>query len=446
MSTLDFSSLSPQELEKALNDPALPPPAGVTPNFAHPENGNTGALAALLVSLILASTFLFIRVYVVFFKVRQSRLGDYLMLAAYLFFLVVVSGSLLRLSKIGLFIHQWDIHGRDVKQYLQQVLIGVEFWFGGILLVKASILVEWLRLFAPAQGRTYFSTSCKILLAANILFYSAIIIGLNLSCRPFPKIWDKTLDGTCIDLRKIHLGAAVVDLLLDIAILVLPQRIIWKLRISKSKKVGVSMVFTIGILATVSAAFLFDAILKWNQSDDMTYHYSAVVLWAVAEMTGGILVFCAPVVPKLVQELHVPRWLSGLLSSTSSAASLARWPRRTRDDYINNGRQTRSRISKSYDYAEIDDPGSMIRLRGYGSPRPTDRQYGIAVTTDIVITESFNAARQQQQQHHIHGGGVGVGAADGQYPWDESSSLQRPTPSSSGDIILLAPNAHLPNR
>lgn len=198
----------------------------------------------------------------------------------------------------------------------------------------------------------------------------------------------------------------------------------------------------------------------------MTYHYSGVVLWAVAEMTGGILVFCAPVVPKLVQEIHIPKWLSALLSSTSEAVSMVRWPQRTQDDYISNVRQPRSRLSKSYDYAEIDDPGSTIRLRGYGSPRPTDRQYGIAVTTDIVITESFSAARQQQPQQqpyhqqqnhhhyyplHIHGGGgrgggVGVGVPDGQYPWEESSSLHRPTPSSSGDIILLAPNAHLPNR
>lgn len=76
MSTLDFSSLSPQELEKALNDPALPPPAGVTPDFAHPQNKNGEALAGLIFSLVLASTFLFIRVYVVFFKSKQSRLGD----------------------------------------------------------------------------------------------------------------------------------------------------------------------------------------------------------------------------------------------------------------------------------------------------------------------------------------------------------------------------------
>ncbi|KAI1347994.1 hypothetical protein F5Y01DRAFT_307120 [Xylaria sp. FL0043] len=392
MSNLDFSSLSPHELQERLNNSALQPPHGVVPNFDHPDNENSVALAGLVVSLILASIFLLIRVYVVFFKMKHSRLGDcehlHMHLIAYVFLLVVCSGSLLRLSQAGLFVHQWDIRGRDISHYLQIVLIGVEFWFPGILLVKASILVEWLRLFAPAPGRTAFSTSCKLLLVANVLFYAAIIVTLNLSCRPFQKFWDKSLKGSCIDLRKIHLGAVIVDLLLDIAILILPQRIIWGLQMTKTKRFGVSTVFTIGVLATIASAFLFHAIFKWNQSDDMTYHYSAVVLWAVAEMTCGILVFCIPVVPKLAQVLSIPKCLSSFIASASAVVGGIKWPAQFDDE-----RQSRSRISKTREYAEISESGSL-RLRELGSPRPTDRQYGIAVTTDIVITESFDTPGQ----------------------------------------------------
>ncbi|GAP85387.2 hypothetical protein SAMD00023353_1001270 [Rosellinia necatrix] len=389
MATLDFSSLSPQDLQEKLDGPALRPPDGVTPNFSHPKNGNTVALAGVLVPLILTTMFLLMRVYVVFFKMKQSRLGDYFMLVAYVFYMVVCIGSLVRLFQAGLFVHQWDIRGGDIKHYLQIVLVGIEFWMGGILLVKASILVEWLRLFAPARGRTAFSTCCKVLLAVNILTYSSIIITVNLSCRPFGKFFDKTLKGSCIDLRKIHLAAVVVDLMLDIGILLLPQRIIWGLQMTKSKKIGVSMVFTIGVLSTIASAFLLDSIVKWNKSDDMTYHYSAVVLWAIAEMTGGILVFCAPMLPKVFRELGLPRCLSGCVATASSIMSRVKWSRPAPD-----GRQPRSKMtSKSRDYEEIDESGS-VRLQALGSPRPTDRQYGIAVTTDIVVTETYVPGHQ----------------------------------------------------
>ncbi|KAI3322569.1 hypothetical protein HD806DRAFT_536407 [Xylariaceae sp. AK1471] len=393
MSDLDFSSLSPQLLQEALNASALKPPDGVTPNFKHPENQDTVALAGLLVCIILATTFLFIRVYVMFFKTKQSHIGDYLMLLAYAFYLVVCSGSLLRLSEVGLFIHQWDIRGRDIKHYLQTILIGAEFWLGGILLVKASILIEWLRIFAPSRERTPFSMSCRVLILINILFYGAALVALNLTCRPFPKIWDKTLKGTCIDLKKIHLGAVIVDLLLDVAILILPQRIIWGLQVSTPKKIGISTVFTIGLLATIASAFLIDAVVKWNMSSDMTYHYSGVALWAIAEMTCGILVFCIPVVPKLCQGWEPSKWFVGLVPSSSSLLSRVKWPRKTEVE-----RQPRSRISKSRNYAEINESDS-IRLRGYGSPRPTDDQYGITVTTDIMVTESAKSRPEEDRQY-----------------------------------------------
>ncbi|KAI0201341.1 hypothetical protein F4808DRAFT_124138 [Astrocystis sublimbata] len=386
MSSLDFSSLSPHELQKILDSSALQPPPGVIPNFNNPENGNTVALVGLLLSLILSSIFLFVRVYVVFYRMKQPSLGDYLMLAGYSFFLVVCSGSLFRLSQAGLFIHQWNIRGRDIETYLKIVIIGLEFWFAGVLVVKASILAEWLRLFAPGRGRTTFATSCKVLLTANVLFYSAIIFTLNFSCRPFRKLWDKTLEGSCLDLRKINLGAVVVILLLDIAILILPQRVIWGLQMNRARKVGVSAVFTIGVFirltwvhrATIASAFLFNAILQWSRSDDMTYHFSAVALWAIAEMTGGILVFCAPVVPRFIHDLALPQRFSDFRVSVSSIMNGI-----LRSQHGKNQRQNPSISFTSHEHPEVGEVGD-IGLEALSSPRPTDRQYGIVVGTDTT--------------------------------------------------------------
>ncbi len=76
MSDLDFSHLSPQQLEVALATSSIPPPPGVVPNFVNPGNENTAALVGLSITLTLATTFLLLRIYVVFIKIKQPHLGD----------------------------------------------------------------------------------------------------------------------------------------------------------------------------------------------------------------------------------------------------------------------------------------------------------------------------------------------------------------------------------
>ncbi|KAI0101374.1 hypothetical protein GGR51DRAFT_530518 [Nemania sp. FL0031] len=407
MSDLDFSHLSPQQLESALATSSIPPPPGVIPNFDHPENENTVALVALSLTVTLATVFLILRIYVVFVKIKQPHLGDYLMPLGYVFYLIVCSGSLMRLSTAGFFIHQWNVLGKDIEPYLKVILIGDEFWLLGICLVKSSILIEWHRVFAPTRARTVFTMSCLALLTVNVLSYAGLFITLNLNCRPFERIWNKAIKGSCIDLRTIHLAAAIIDLILDVAILLLPQRIIWKLWLSYPKKIGVCAVFTIGILATVASLFLILAISDWKMSSDMTYRYASVALWAIAEMTGGILVFCAPVVPRFCQDLNLSAWLPGLLVSSSFFASKFSWLSSNKSQ----SREERDSRSTPRDYRGIDDSGS-ISMHVYGSPRPTDRQYGIFVTTDIVVdTEQRHlAAQPRDSDEHF------------QHPWAAESS------------------------
>ncbi|KAI1743044.1 hypothetical protein F4680DRAFT_445515 [Xylaria scruposa] len=406
MSNLDLSHLSPQQLEYALSTSSIPPPPGVVPNFTNPGNENTAARAGLVTTLTLATVFLSLRMYVVFVKIRQPHLGDYLMPLGYVSYFVVSLGSFVRLSKVGLFIHQWNVLGRDIESYLKFILVGDEFWILGICLIKSSILVEWYRLFAPSRARTVFTISCSALLTVNLLSYVGLLITLNLNCRPFERIWNKAVQGSCIDLRTIHLAAATINLILNLAILLLPQPIIWKLQLSYPKKIGVSTVYTIGILATVASALLIKAIYGWRMSSDMTYHYSRVVLWAIAEMTGGILVFCVPVVPRFYQDLKLNTWLSGLLASSSSLTNKFKWTRGSKSQ----SRDERHPRSISRNYQEIDE-SSNIRMHAYGS-RPTDRQYGIFVTTEVSVGT----------EHKSIAPGPGDSDEHFQYPWTAESS------------------------
>ncbi|KAI2636173.1 hypothetical protein GGS21DRAFT_489887 [Xylaria nigripes] len=340
MSSLDFSHLSPEDLRQALEGPALSPPDGVSPNFDDPPNQNAAALAGLLA-----------------------------------LYLSIVVGSFVRISSpASFFVHQWDIRGRDIKKYLFDTAIGTEFGLVTILLIKSSILLEWIHLFASTSNQP-FALCCKIVIAVNIACFTTALIALNVTCRPFQKTWDKTVEGTCDDVTQFYLSTVIINLVLDLAILVLPQPVIWGLQMTSSRKLGVSAVFTCGILGLIAAAFLLGAVVDWIHTGDMTYYYSSVALWSVAETTCGIMIFSVPFVPRFLRDISSSKASTNVtpLHSTSTRRG------ECSGEHDSEMRSAR-RISK-HDYLEVQE----VR-RTYGSPRPTDRQYGIAVTTDIIVT------------------------------------------------------------
>lgn len=56
------------------------------------------------------------------------------------------------------------------------------------------------------------------------------------------------LDGTCINDIPLDITSAIVNLVVDIGILLLPQRVIWKLNMTPKNRRGVSAIFGLGIM------------------------------------------------------------------------------------------------------------------------------------------------------------------------------------------------------
>lgn len=117
------------------------------------------------------------------------------------------------------------------------------------MVMKTCILREWIRIFVPRRIRNFFYWTSYILICLTVLYYSATIIANNLICFPHRKIWDKTIPGgRCGSSKLTFVSAAGINVFLDIFILALPQKTLWDLKLSSSKKLGLSLIFTIGIL------------------------------------------------------------------------------------------------------------------------------------------------------------------------------------------------------
>lgn len=114
--------------------------------------------------------------------------------------------------------------------------------------IKVAIMLDWLQIFVPGSMRNTFFWGCWAVLVSNTMYYVANIIALNLECIPYRSIWDITITGKCLDQKALDISSAVMNLLSDIIIIALAQKIIWGLQMSLRKKLGVSIIFATGIL------------------------------------------------------------------------------------------------------------------------------------------------------------------------------------------------------
>ncbi|KAK7706635.1 hypothetical protein SLS64_007466 [Diaporthe eres] len=200
--------------------------------------------------------------------------------------------------------------------------------FLGLLIpIKTAILVEWIRIFLPNGGnrRNLFFWACHFMIWANIVFCIVMLILVNLSCVPYEYLWNRTLKGGYCRINTAYtsLSAACFAFSTDIIILFIPQRVIWKLNMSRNRKLGVSVVFALGMAACAASIVRLYYTVGRAASNDLTYHLSSVQLTAVGEGACVILVLCVPSVPKALSGFKIP----DLLSSIPSWGSLVSFVR-----------------------------------------------------------------------------------------------------------------------
>ena len=116
-----------------------------------------------------------------------------------------------------------------------------------MLATKLSILLQLIHIFAPARERaTYYV--CQIMIWFNSLFYISTMLVVIFQCNPRAKFWEPTLPGHCINIEAVDNAAAAINVLSDVVLLLLPITCTWQLQMPSRSKIGVSAVFTTGIL------------------------------------------------------------------------------------------------------------------------------------------------------------------------------------------------------
>ncbi|KAI1152600.1 hypothetical protein F4825DRAFT_305033 [Nemania diffusa] len=282
-----------------LNKPALEPPPGIESNFDNPPNGNVQANIGIAICIFIVFIGASFRAYSKICCLKQVNLEDYVGLVALAPYIAFIYGVYNLVRTTGIYVHQWNIRASELPSALYIIYTNTSFFQATMGSVKTAILLEWMRIFVPPGTRTTFWWACQVVMWINILYYTSVVIFSAISCSPHEKIWHPTLPGKCFNTKAFFITNATLNLASDLFILALPQRVIWTLKMSRQKKIGASVVFAVGIVASlVGAARLFRAVIYYL-SDDNIYNVSAVFLWCTAELSVAFLVFCLPAIPKV---------------------------------------------------------------------------------------------------------------------------------------------------
>ncbi|KAF2728851.1 hypothetical protein EJ04DRAFT_448516 [Polyplosphaeria fusca] len=307
-----------------LSGPALLPPTGAVQNLDNPPNHNDGFVAGYTVCIFVTSVFVSLRLYAKFIFLKLPRVVDYLLFPLFGIYIAHCVFWLRMNGTTGNMVHMWNFRLGGLAPFYRNGFYGSVLYETVMMTIKPMILFEWTSIFAPSGLRNWFKWVAYTVSTINVLMYFIAIMIDSTSCHPRAAWWDLTIEGGhCINTKKLPIVTSTMNAIIDLIILLLPQNVIWRLHLSKGRKIGISLVFFVGVISVVAAVSRTVLGYTYENSDDVTYNFSRAGIFMLLEMTSAILVFTIPTTPKPMAHLaqQAGSSINRLMRSTGNGGS-----------------------------------------------------------------------------------------------------------------------------
>ena len=176
------------------------------------------------------------------------------------------------------------------------------------MFIKLAILVFYRRAFTMRHKAFKFST--WFVGGFSVLLGVAQTIEFILQCIPSSLFWNRIylilgetppgpLSGYCMP-QTIHLTIPLVlDLVTEIAILILPVIGLWQLQLPKRKKVGLFFAFSLGIFVTAISIIRLVVGIPLEDNGDHSWNDFDSFAWQTVQVCFGVACACVPAMAPL---------------------------------------------------------------------------------------------------------------------------------------------------
>lgn len=176
---------------------------------------------------------------------------------------------------------------------------GKPIYVAGILMFKIALCLSYLRILTNSSVR--YRQIIWTVFYACIAGHVAGILVLIFLCSPVwdfspypPFLWLTTLQierswkplvpGHCIPNVNSIYGLGAISIFFDIIILILPIPMVMRLHINTRRKIGLVLIFTLGIFTTFCSIMRLVQVKTILATGDVT----GLVMWATVEMNVGV--------------------------------------------------------------------------------------------------------------------------------------------------------------
>lgn len=166
---------------------------------------------------------------------------------------------------------------------------------------KVCLLWIMTRIFSPVRIAVIFIYTFMGIMFA---YYIPAIIAKIIICDPIAKFWDPDIDGTCLNEKSIILADAVISVVSDSVILILPLLLTRNLRMSTKKKIRVVAALGAGGFAVVASIIRLALIVVTGQSKDFTLAFMRINMLGNAEISIGVICTCLPALLAFGRRIH----------------------------------------------------------------------------------------------------------------------------------------------
>ncbi|RAO72916.1 uncharacterized protein BHQ10_008928 [Talaromyces amestolkiae] len=142
------------------------------------------------------------------------------------------------------------------------------------------------------------------------------VIATIFQCVPVAGSWEKTLPAKCINNAWFRWWWAGYNTATDIWICLLPMPLLARLQLDTVRKVGVMLMFALGLFVCVTSIVRITALVQSVSTTDTTWGSWDALLWSGIEASTGIICACLPFLKHPLKQMF-PRLFSSFDSRVS---------------------------------------------------------------------------------------------------------------------------------
>ncbi|KAJ5138872.1 uncharacterized protein N7515_003720 [Penicillium bovifimosum] len=216
--------------------------------------------------------------------------------------LIPLSALSVVLADTGLGRDMWTIPFENITHVLYIYFWDELLYLSILPMTKISICCFYLRIFPDKK----FRLATYITIGLNVGYLIAFVLISVFQCKPLPGAWhrwDNPEAYKCNAINAQGWAAAVINMVLDITVMVLPLRQLYHLNLSVKRKSYVMCMFGLGIFVTLVSILRLNSLIHFASTTNLTWDYVSIGYWSTIECDVGVICACLPAIRSLLRRV-----------------------------------------------------------------------------------------------------------------------------------------------